>query len=163
MMARATRTTLPTARRCLPWPMAPSSSARDGNAGERALHPATGHICRRLRREPDHGAAGFWRVRVLRQLAARQRACAARATGHRPEKSSGLLGNSGNSAAPHLHFQLSDGPNTMTSASLPFVIDEWTLAGNLSDDPSIATTAVTEPPIPQIRTFPLQNAVANFP
>lgn len=75
----------------------------------------------------------------------------------------GLLGNSGNSATPHLHFQLSDGPNAMMSASLPFVIDEWTLTGAQSDAPDAVTTAVPKPPIPQSGTFPLQNAVANFP
>jgi hypothetical protein len=76
----------------------------------------------------------------------------------------GLLGNTGNSDAPHLHFQLSDGPDVLTSASLPFAIDTWTLTGTVSDEASTATTAVlVGPEVPQTRTFPLQDTVANFP
>lgn len=35
----------------------------------------------------------------------------------------GLLGNSGNSDAPHLHFQLSNGPDPLSSEGLPFAFD----------------------------------------
>jgi hypothetical protein len=37
----------------------------------------------------------------------------------------GRLGTSGNSSAPHLHFQLSDGADVTTSDSLPFVFDRY--------------------------------------
>ena len=43
----------------------------------------------------------------------------------------GRLGNSGNSTQAHLHFQLSDGPDALTSTSLPFVFDRYTLAGTI--------------------------------
>jgi Peptidase family M23 len=93
----------------------------------------------------------------------------------------GLLGNSGNSTAPHLHFQLSDGPDLVTSNSLPFVFDRYTLAGAV--DPQAANTALAPPPpgedgatiqgtgaIPvegapqaQAGTYPLWPGVADFP
>ncbi|MFA5012214.1 MAG: M23 family metallopeptidase [Ignavibacteria bacterium] len=37
-----------------------------------------------------------------------------------------LLGNSGNSTMPHLHFSVNDGPDFLMSASIPFVIKEYT-------------------------------------
>jgi murein DD-endopeptidase MepM/ murein hydrolase activator NlpD len=92
-----------------------------------------------------------------------------------------LLGNSGNSTAPHLHFQLSDGPDVVTSNSLPFVFDHYTLAGAI--DPQAAVAALVPPPagedgvmiegapaIPlegapeaQAGTYPLWPGVADFP
>ncbi len=41
----------------------------------------------------------------------------------------GKLGNSGNSGAPHLHFQLSDGPDPIDSHSVPFALESYWLAG----------------------------------
>lgn len=36
------------------------------------------------------------------------------------------LGNSGNSTMPHLHFSVNDGPDFLMSASVPFVLKEYT-------------------------------------
>lgn len=41
----------------------------------------------------------------------------------------GLIGNSGNSDLPHLHFSLHDAPAAMRSASVPFVVEELELLG----------------------------------
>jgi hypothetical protein len=92
----------------------------------------------------------------------------------------GAVGNSGNSLGPHLHFQLSDGPDVATSSSLPFVFNHYTLAGTVDPAtlPDIAVpfgedgadievgatgVALQGTPQPQAATYPLFYAVADFP
>ena len=41
------------------------------------------------------------------------------------------LGNTGNSNAPHLHFQLMDGPSLLSADGLPYVIDSFTYQGQV--------------------------------
>lgn len=42
----------------------------------------------------------------------------------------GLVGNSGNSTEPHLHFHVSDGPKPLGAEGLPYVIDHFTVTGS---------------------------------
>jgi len=48
-------------------------------------------------------------------------------------QSLGLLGSSGSSNAPHLHFQLMDGPDPLGSNGLPYRFDRFTVAGTLTN------------------------------
>jgi len=41
----------------------------------------------------------------------------------------GLVGNSGNSLAPHLHFHVMNGPLSLASNGLPYEIDSFKLIG----------------------------------
>jgi hypothetical protein len=45
----------------------------------------------------------------------------------------GLLGNSGNSDAPHLHFHIMDGPRPLSSNGLPYRFTRFTSAGTLTN------------------------------
>ena len=83
----------------------------------------------------------------------------------------GKLGNSGNSSGPHLHFQLSDGPEITTSNSLPFSLDSYWLAGSVDPAQLGADTnargvppplRVTGPERPQSNTYPLTYTVTNL-
>jgi murein DD-endopeptidase MepM/ murein hydrolase activator NlpD len=45
----------------------------------------------------------------------------------------GLLGNSGNSNVPHLHFQIMDGPTPLASNGLPFRFTAFREQGTLQN------------------------------
>jgi hypothetical protein len=83
----------------------------------------------------------------------------------------GRVGSTGNSFAPHLHFQLSDGPDLTTATSLPFVLDRYHLTGAVPLDTLVAALTdpggapsmdIAGPNGPQTGTYPLLLAVADF-
>jgi hypothetical protein len=82
------------------------------------------------------------------------------------------LGNTGNSNASHLHFQLMDGPSLFSADALPYVIDQFTYVGQVppalleaADDYISGSFLPASPPAPQPRTdeLPLVLAIVDFP
>jgi len=77
----------------------------------------------------------------------------------------GLLGNSGNSDAPHLHFHITDGPSPMGSEGVPYIFESLQYRGAV---PSLDKLFADEPWIPQggtvvrTREIPMENAVIRF-
>jgi murein DD-endopeptidase MepM/ murein hydrolase activator NlpD len=45
----------------------------------------------------------------------------------------GLIGTSGNSSTPHLHFQLQTEPTFFPTDSVPWAFDEFTLLGSITE------------------------------
>jgi hypothetical protein len=51
----------------------------------------------------------------------------------------GLLGNSGNSDAPHLHFHLMDAPSALGANGVPYVLDIFAVSGEAVSEDSLET------------------------
>jgi murein DD-endopeptidase MepM/ murein hydrolase activator NlpD len=80
----------------------------------------------------------------------------------------GLLGNTGNTDAPHLHFHLMDGTSPLHANGLPFVLDRFSSDGTLPAnqiDPMFEGKPVTidaKGRGEHANQMPLNNEVVNF-
>jgi hypothetical protein len=81
----------------------------------------------------------------------------------------GLVGNSGNSVQPHLHFQVMDGPggtSNLAADGRPYVFDHFGLDGRvagLESDPPALTLLPADPPRQRTAQYPLTGDIMTFP
>jgi len=79
-----------------------------------------------------------------------------------------LVGNSGNSDAPHLHFQLMDANSPMASEGIPYELETFTQLGLINLPDALDAGQPWQPqsqetPVVHRREFPVNNAVVIFP
>lgn len=78
-----------------------------------------------------------------------------------------LLGNSGNSDAPHLHFHLVDASSPVGSEGIPYELETFTQLGVLNipdvDEGQVWQPTTQERPVVHRGEFPVDSAVVIFP
>jgi murein DD-endopeptidase MepM/ murein hydrolase activator NlpD len=84
----------------------------------------------------------------------------------------GLVGDTGNSIVPHLHFQVTDGPTSLASNGLPYEISGFEVTGKTpgtkafdeaeTDGTPLAVTPFN-PPQSVKRSMPLDQLIISFP
>jgi murein DD-endopeptidase len=80
-----------------------------------------------------------------------------------------LLGNSGNSDAPHLHFQVVDANSPFGSEGIPYELETFTELGVVTDSAMLDAGQASwhpkpgEQPVVHAREFPADKAVVDFP
>jgi hypothetical protein len=83
----------------------------------------------------------------------------------------GLVGNTGNSVAPHLHFQVNDRPSSLASNGLPYEIRDFEITGKTAgtkafdeaEEKGIPIAITPMSPVPQVKgALPLDQLIISF-
>jgi hypothetical protein len=83
----------------------------------------------------------------------------------------GLVGNTGNSLAPHLHFQVMDRPSSLASSGLPYEIKDFQITGKThgtkafdeAEEKGTPVAVIPMSPTHQVRdAFPLDQLIISF-
>jgi murein DD-endopeptidase MepM/ murein hydrolase activator NlpD len=79
----------------------------------------------------------------------------------------GLLGNTGNSDAPHLHFHIMDSPHPLLANGLPYRFSNFTVEGSIDNLEALQEGAAAkldpQGKGPRHAELPLDNQVISFP
>lgn len=80
----------------------------------------------------------------------------------------GLLGNTGNTDTPHLHFHVMDGPSPLVANGLPYAFTSFTGEGRLTDEQPLftgGTVTIDKDALsgPHENEMPLYDQVVSFP
>lgn len=75
----------------------------------------------------------------------------------------GLVGDSGNSIVPHLHFQVTDGPSSMASNGLPYQIRDFEITGKVPGTAAFDKSETDGSPLPVTPITPPQHVKDALP
>lgn len=77
-----------------------------------------------------------------------------------------LLGNSGNSTEPHVHFQVADGPTFLSSEGIPYAMDRFDVVGHCGiavNNGQASVSCTRTPPVTVKGGIALQNEIIRVP
>lgn len=66
----------------------------------------------------------------------------------------GLVGNTGNSVAPHLHLHVMDGPSPLAAQGLPYLYDRFTITGQVASTAAFDASEGTGVPLVTVPDVP---------
>ncbi|MBA3488535.1 MAG: M23 family metallopeptidase [Longispora sp.] len=75
----------------------------------------------------------------------------------------GLVGNTGNSLAPHLHFHVMDGPDSLASNGLPYLIDEFQITARGTGTEAFDVAEAQGTPLPKTEVSPPEQISDSLP